>query len=39
MSAKGGEMFYSGAKPAVREIIALLRLDLIFTEWKGDHRG
>lgn len=38
MSAKGGEMFYSGAKPAVREIIALLRLDLILTEWKGDHR-
>lgn len=34
MTAKGGSMFYTGATPAVREIIALLRLDKILTEWK-----
>ena len=36
MSAKGGTMYLSGATPAVREIIALLRLDKILAEWKGD---
>lgn len=35
MTANGGGMFLSGAKPAVKEIIALLRLDKILTEWKG----
>jgi N-acetylglucosaminyldiphosphoundecaprenol N-acetyl-beta-D-mannosaminyltransferase len=36
MTARGGSLFYSGARPAVREIIALLRLDKILAEWKGD---
>lgn len=35
MTANGGQMFLWGAKPAVSEIIALLRLDKILTEWKG----
>ena len=35
ITAKGGEMFLSGASPVVREIIALLRLDKILAEWKG----
>jgi len=39
MSAKGGQMFLSGATPAVREIIALLRLDKILAEWKGEIPG
>jgi anti-anti-sigma regulatory factor len=39
MSAKGGALFYSDARPAVREIIALLRLDKILAEWKGDPAG
>lgn len=36
MSAKDGQMFLSGATPAVREILALLRLDQILAEWKGE---
>lgn len=36
MSAKGGTLFLAGAKPAVREILGLLRLDKVLTEWKGD---
>lgn len=39
MVAKGGTMFYSDAKPVVREIIALLRLDKMLTEWKGEPAG
>ena len=39
MSARGGQMFLSGATPAVREIIALLRLDKILAEWKGEVPG
>ena len=35
ITAKGGEMFLARANPAVREIIALLRLDHILAEWKG----
>ncbi len=35
-SARGGQMFLSGARPAVREILALLRLDKVLSEWKGD---
>jgi N-acetylglucosaminyldiphosphoundecaprenol N-acetyl-beta-D-mannosaminyltransferase len=36
MSARGGAMFYADARPAVREVIALLRLEKILAEWKGD---
>jgi len=39
MTAKGGSLYYSGARPAVREIIALLRLNKILEEWKGDPAG
>ncbi len=35
MTSKGGGMYLSGATPAVREIISLLRLDKFLTEWKG----
>lgn len=35
MTAKGGTMYLSGATPGVREILSLLRLDKILTEWKG----
>lgn len=36
MAAKGGQMHLAGATPAVCEIIALLRLDKILTEWKSE---
>lgn len=36
MAAKGGSMFYTEARPVVRDVIALLRLDKILAEWKGD---
>ena len=36
MTARGGTMFLAGATPAVREILALLHLDQILPEWKGD---
>ena len=35
MSAMGGAMYLARANPAVREIIALLRLDKVLAEWKG----
>jgi anti-anti-sigma factor len=39
MSGNGGALFYADARPAVREIIALLRLDKVLAEWKGDPAG
>jgi N-acetylglucosaminyldiphosphoundecaprenol N-acetyl-beta-D-mannosaminyltransferase len=36
MSAKGGQMFLSGARPSVREILRLLRLDKVLPEWEGE---
>jgi N-acetylglucosaminyldiphosphoundecaprenol N-acetyl-beta-D-mannosaminyltransferase len=36
MNARGGKLFLAGAKPAVREILGLLRLDKVLAEWKGD---
>jgi len=35
MSSTGGSMYLARANPAVREIIALLRLDKVLAEWKG----
>jgi len=35
MSARGGQMFYAQASPALREIIGLLHLEKILLEWKG----
>jgi N-acetylglucosaminyldiphosphoundecaprenol N-acetyl-beta-D-mannosaminyltransferase len=34
MVAKGGGLYLANARPAVREIITLLRLDQILAEWK-----
>lgn len=39
MTARGGDIFLSGVNPAVREIIALLRLDKVLAEWKGEVPG
>lgn len=39
MSGKGGTLLLAGANPAVREIIALLRLDKVMAEWKGALPG
>ncbi len=36
MTARGGQMFLSGARPGVREILTLLRLDKVLSEWKGE---
>lgn len=36
MTAKGGNLHLANASPAVREIIALLRLDKVLSEWKGE---
>ncbi|MCB1133248.1 MAG: WecB/TagA/CpsF family glycosyltransferase, partial [Verrucomicrobiae bacterium] len=36
VSARGGSMFLHGAGESVREIIALLRLDKMLPEWKGE---
>jgi N-acetylglucosaminyldiphosphoundecaprenol N-acetyl-beta-D-mannosaminyltransferase len=36
MTANGGQMFLYGANTGVSEIISLLRLDKILTEWKGN---
>jgi len=36
MAARGGELYLSEAKPAVKDIITLLRLDKVLPEWKGD---
>ena len=33
--ARGGKMYLSNASPAVREIIALLRLDKVLADWNG----
>jgi N-acetylglucosaminyldiphosphoundecaprenol N-acetyl-beta-D-mannosaminyltransferase len=35
MVAKGGEMYYAAASPAVAEILRLLRMDQVLKEWKG----
>jgi N-acetylglucosaminyldiphosphoundecaprenol N-acetyl-beta-D-mannosaminyltransferase len=35
MTAMGGSLYLSGARPALREIIRLLKLDQILPEWKG----
>jgi anti-anti-sigma factor len=35
MIAKGGEMYYAAASPAVAEILRLLRMDQVLKEWKG----
>lgn len=35
MAATGGQMFYTAANPVVSEIIHLLRLDKVLTEWEG----
>lgn len=35
ITAQGGGMYLARANPAVREIIALLRLDQVLAEWKG----
>lgn len=39
MTAKGGNLFLAGANPLVKEIITLLRLDKLLTEWKGEVPG
>ena len=39
MAARGGELFLSGARPAVKDIITLLRLDKVLPEWKGESRA
>jgi len=36
MAARGGELFLSEARPAVKDIITLLRLDKVLPEWKGE---
>ena len=36
MTAKGGTLLLARATPQVREIIALLRLDKVLGEWKGE---
>ena len=36
MTARGGSMYYADARPLVRDVITLLRLDKILAEWKGD---
>jgi anti-anti-sigma factor len=35
MTAMGGSLYLAGARPALREIIRLLKLDQILPEWKG----
>lgn len=37
MKAKGGTLVLARATPQVREIIALLRLDKVLGEWKGEE--
>ncbi len=39
MGARGGSMFLARVNPPVREIVALLRLDKVLAEWKGELPG